>query len=245
MGKISTCLKMMEMIVLRPRLLFSIYDSPLNNYLYEDVRELYFRNKIKEYLIEEILHILKLKKPKEIDVNYFKDNRDGSVGCYELKVLSILVKASKAKNIFEISTGKGRSTFNLAKNSNSNSVVYSINLPQKECKFEIGKLFKNTKYKEKIIQIYADSTKYDFSKIPIKIDFIFIDGAHNYSSVKKDSNNALKILSQKGIIIWDDVGLCHLGSTKAVWEFCKENKLKMRLIAGTGSAITWRGYDKA
>lgn len=66
MGKISTCLKMMEMMVLRPRLLFSIYDSPLNNYFYKDVRELYLRNTIKEYLIEEILYILKLKNQKKL-----------------------------------------------------------------------------------------------------------------------------------------------------------------------------------
>jgi len=92
---------------------------------------------------------------------------------------------------------------------------------------------------KKIKQIFSDSTKYNFSQLPL-FDFIFIDGNHEYNFVKQDSNNALTRLNDKGIIIWDDIDRCHLGGTKAVYEFCQENDFELYLISGAGAAIGWK-----
>ncbi|MBL8012699.1 MAG: class I SAM-dependent methyltransferase, partial [Candidatus Omnitrophica bacterium] len=37
-----------------------------------------------------------------------------------------------------------------------------------------------------------------------KIDLVFIDGNHSYEFVKSDTENALEMLSEKGVIIWHD-----------------------------------------
>lgn len=59
------------------------------------------------------------------------------------------------------------------------------------------------KKKLKVIQIYADSTNFNFSKIG-KMDLTFIDGNHSYSYVYKDIGNTSKI-TKKAILIDDYV----------------------------------------
>ncbi len=59
--------------------------------------------------------------------------------------------------------------------------------------------------KRKITQLLGDSGKFDFSPYYNLIDFIFIDGAHDYNYVLNDSEIALKLLRErKGIILWHD-----------------------------------------
>src|SRR6476661_10632036 len=55
---------------------------------------------------------------------------DGNVTDRELVVLTGLVKASKAKSIFEFGTFDGRTTRNLAANAPADGSVWTIDLPQ-------------------------------------------------------------------------------------------------------------------
>lgn len=61
-----------------------------------------------------------------------------------------------------------------------------------------------------ITQLLSNSQTFDYKKvIKTKADLIFIDADHSYMGVKKDTEKALDILSDKGTIIWhnyEDVG---------------------------------------
>ena len=66
----------------------------------------------------------------------------------------------------------------------------------------------------------------------VKLDWVYIDGDHSYPQTKKDLNNSHKVVKSGGCIIGDDYlypdsKWGKAGTTKAVDEFIKENKLKM------------------
>ena len=51
---------------------------------------------------------------------------------------------------------------------------------------------------------YDETSDEFFSHFKKKIDLIFIDGDHSYKSVKKDFNNAIKLLNPNGMILLHD-----------------------------------------
>jgi len=117
----------------------------------------------------------------------------------------------KGTDYLEIGTWRGESIANIAKVLDN---CVSLNLSSKQL-FKIGyskdyielqdfliKGIKNISY------IKDDSTKYNFSSIKNKFDMIFIDGDHRYEAVKKDTENAFKLLKNKdSVIVWHDYGL--------------------------------------
>jgi hypothetical protein len=36
------------------------------------------------------------------------------------------------------------------------------------------------------------------------MDVVYVDGAHSYEYVRSDTENALRMLSERGTILWDD-----------------------------------------
>ncbi len=73
----------------------------------------------------------------------------------------------------------------------------SVNNPVKEN--ETGYFYK--KKNLNIIQIWSDSTKFNYSKLP-KIDVVYIDGNHSFDFIYKDLENTSKIVDK--CIIIDD-----------------------------------------
>ena len=60
---------------------------------------------------------------------------------------------------------------------------------------------------------------------------IFIDGGHDYKTVKNDLNLCKKIVSQNGTILCDDYNLTYAdGVKKAIDEFLKENNCKYKFL---------------
>ena len=53
-----------------------------------------------------------------------------------------------------------------------------------------------------IRQIYADSTTMDFSEL--EFNAAFIDGGHDYDTVKSDSFNVINRIRTPGVILWHD-----------------------------------------
>ena len=63
------------------------------------------------------------------------------------------------------------------------------------------------------------------------IDLIFIDGGHDYTTVKNDLDQSKKIISQSGTILCDDYNLSYAeGVKKAIDEFIKENSCKYEIL---------------
>ncbi|MCB9748174.1 MAG: class I SAM-dependent methyltransferase [Candidatus Omnitrophica bacterium] len=192
------------------------------------MNELYRRSHGKLKNFEETQTFAKLKNDMIFaQCNYF--NTDIQVARpKETQVICELVQVLKPKNIFEIGTYSGFTTIHFAANTSANAKVYTLDLSldfkqnvnnkERISKYSFDDLkvvelsaqnFNKRMYKgrvesDKIVELFGNSRDFDFSPYFGKIDLVFIDGNHSYDYVKSDTENAFKLLSDKGVIIWHD-----------------------------------------
>ncbi|MBI2167191.1 MAG: class I SAM-dependent methyltransferase [Candidatus Omnitrophica bacterium] len=196
----------------------------------------------------EVSEILKKDHPIRITEPLF---RQGSTTLIELWVIDQLVKEFNPEALFEMGTLDGRTTLNLAANSNEQAKIYTLDLPREQIhatKFKLEKIERWTADKarsgsqffgkpeaQKITQLYGDTATFDFSPYFNRMDFVFVDASHAYEYVVNDSLIALRLLKNgKGIILWDDYHGCP-GVTQALNEFHKTRPefKPLRWIRGT------------
>lgn len=184
------------------------------------------------------------------------DKADGNVNLTELAVLNGLCRTYRPKEIFEIGTFDGRTTLNLALNSDAN--VHTLDLPAEELdssdvvgadrryveKPSSGARFTSPPHNalpcvKRIGQLLGDSAKFDFSPWHGKMDFVFVDGAHTHDFVVNDSQVALKLLNPKGgVIVWHDYGVWP-DVAKALQELTEEKPdLPLVNVKGTSLAVS-------
>jgi predicted O-methyltransferase YrrM len=134
---------------------------------------------------------------------------DGTSRVTDIIVLKALARKFVNCQYLEIGSFRGESLVNVAE------VAYecvSISLSDKEME-DIG-LDEYVKLQgffsknlHNVTHIYHNSLTYDFSQLNKKFDLIFIDGDHSYKAVKKDTENAFKLLKDNNsIIVWHDYG---------------------------------------
>ena len=148
----------------------------------------------------------------------------GMTSDYESWILGSLSK--KALNIFEFGTCSGRTTYLFGLNSPQESKIVTITLdPNKldEVKNKKNKydnssatlnilnesiyeefMFSGQEVEKKIEVIFKDSRDLDVTNLEKKFDLIFIDGGHTYSCIKNDTEKALKMINNNGLILWHD-----------------------------------------
>jgi len=64
-----------------------------------------------------------------------------------------------------------------------------------------------------------------------KINYVFLDGGHDYSTVMNDLENCSEIIKNDGTILCDDYDLSYApGVKKAIDEFTDQNNLKCEII---------------
>ena len=87
------------------------------------------------------------------------------------------------------------------------------------------------KFKKNIYLIKGNSNKI-LKKIDIsKVDYVFLDGGHEYSTVLNDLNYCLDVINNNGTILCDDYNLGSApGVKKAIDEFVKNNNLNCEII---------------
>tara|TARA_B100001121_G_C18473627_1_gene519110 strand:+ start:13 stop:642 length:630 start_codon:yes stop_codon:yes gene_type:complete len=87
------------------------------------------------------------------------------------------------------------------------------------------------KFKKNIHLIKGNSNKV-LKKINMKkIDFVFIDGGHEYNTVINDLNNCKEVIDLNGTVLCDDYNLSSApGVRKAIDEFVQNNKYKCEII---------------
>ena len=90
------------------------------------------------------------------------------------------------------------------------------------------------KFKSKIKLIKGDTNEI-LETIDLKnIDYVFLDGGHNYETVKNDLNFCKKILNNNGTVLCDDYNLSYApGVKKAVDEFVNHNNYSCELLWNT------------
>ena len=87
------------------------------------------------------------------------------------------------------------------------------------------------KFKNNVSLIKGNSNiileKIDMSKI----EYVFLDGGHDYSTVINDLSSCSEVIQNNGVILCDDYDLSYApGVKKAIDEFSLENNLKCEII---------------
>jgi predicted O-methyltransferase YrrM len=178
--------------------------------------------------------------------------KDGNITVQELAVICHLVKNQNPSCIFEIGTFDGRTALNMALNSTDKCEIYTLDLPKEMLnksslktdlhehkyidKLQSGTRFLNHVLAPRIHQLFGDSATYDFSRFNFKCDLIFIDGSHAYEYVKNDSEKAMNMLAQDGIIIWHDYGVWN-GVTRYLNEIYQDKLINKKIVAIEGTSL--------
>ncbi len=143
---------------------------------------------------------------------------EGHVSILELLILSAFAsKLNDTQNVLEIGTFEGITSLNCSLNAKY-SKVYTLDLPLDHSLDELQDKEYLDYDKDLIIsdnrrsdilnnisnvsQLYGDSTKFDFSKF--EFSMAFIDGGHDYQTVKSDTENILKYINKPGSVFWHD-----------------------------------------
>ena len=87
------------------------------------------------------------------------------------------------------------------------------------------------KFKNNVHLIKGNSNKI-LKKIEMsEIDYVFLDGGHDYNTVKNDLNNCEEVIKNSGTILCDDYNLSYApGVKKAIDEFVEKKNLKCELM---------------
>lgn len=132
----------------------------------------------------------------------------------------------------EIGVYRGENALNILENLNVKR-LYLIDPWEKYLGYDeynqekLSRYYKETKkrlkkYLHKIIFIKKMSSS-AIIDVPSSLDFIYIDGNHDYKYVKKDIENYYKKLKKGGILAGHDISF--QGVSKAFCEFVSKNKL--------------------
>ena len=126
----------------------------------------------------------------------------------DLALLKSFAKKFKKCNYLEIGTWRGESVANIASVADK---CVSVSLPDKELMdrgmsesyVKLHRFF--SKNLKNINHIQHNSLTFDFSKLNMKFDLIFVDGGHGHEVAKSDTKNAFNLINDKGsIIVWHD-----------------------------------------
>ena len=85
---------------------------------------------------------------------------------------------------------------------------------------------------EKNIHLITGNSNKILKKIDMsKIDYVFLDGGHDYDTVKNDLNSCIEVINKNGTVLCDDYNLSYApGVKKAIDEFVKNNNLKCEIL---------------
>jgi len=94
------------------------------------------------------------------------------------------------------------------------------------------------KFKDQVHLIKGNSNQILKKMDMSKIDFVFLDGGHQYNTVVNDLNSCMDVLKFNGSILCDDYNLGSApGVKKAIDEFVKTNNFKCEIICDDRFAL--------
>ena len=87
------------------------------------------------------------------------------------------------------------------------------------------------KFEKNIHLIQGNSNKV-LKKIDMsKIDYVFLDGGHEYNTVKSDLDNCIEVVKKGGTVLCDDYNLGSApGVKRAIDEFVEKNQLNIEIL---------------
>ncbi len=131
-----------------------------------------------------------------------------------------LVVMLRPRAVFEIGTFLGTRTALFASQGPPDLRIYTLDLPAgttpgkeitdqhivERTRSELGRKFRGTSWESQITQLFGDSARFDFSPYRRAIDLVYIDGSHSYPYVVSDTHNAMDMVRDGGVLLWDDYG---------------------------------------
>lgn len=135
---------------------------------------------------------------------------EGTSTPLDLVLLKGLAKKFPGGEYFEIGTWRGESVANVA-SAGMNCATFNLSdeqLTRRNISEKIiGLQGFYSKKNSAIKHIYGDTRIFDFNLLNKKFDLIFIDGDHNFDSVKNDTVKMFDLLKdENSIIVWHDYG---------------------------------------
>lgn len=182
----------------------------------------------------------------------------GNVSIEELCKICLIVKWLNPRRILELGTYNGMTTLQMALNAPKDCEVFTLDLaPEKSALLKhsaidelVSKQFKKRFNTEtggyfhgrqdvKITQLWGDTATFDYSILGGQVDLVFIDAAHDYDNKMRDCENALKILANKGVILWHNFAdICCPEVTKCLAEY--SNKFNIYHLRNTSLAVFYQ-----
>jgi predicted O-methyltransferase YrrM len=175
----------------------------------------------------------------------------GSQNAYH--ALGSIVRATHPRVIFETGTYLGVSALTMALNAPEYCHIHTQDLPEEANKrevaglnkidqahvetsrYRVGEAFLRSPLKHRISQIREDSMSFRAETVMKDVDLAYIDGGHSYELIAKDTENAFRVMTTKGTIVWDDYFHLYPGVVKYLDEL--NEKLHLKGIEGTNYVI--------
>lgn len=105
--------------------------------------------------------------------------------------------------------------------------------------YSIQSVVKLLKKFEKNIDIIKGNSNEILKKNLSKFDYVFLDGGHEYKTVKNDLMNLTQVINNGGVILCDDYDLSYAyGIKKAVDEYVNEKNFNLRILNSRFAEIT-------
>jgi hypothetical protein len=168
-------------------------------------------------------------------------SRSYNVTEHELLAIAALVRQAGTQTAFEIGTADGRTTLNIANNMMTGGTVFTLNLPLEKDRghsqdVPVGHHFKGRHDSTRIVQLWGDSTRFDFSPYYGKCQSVFVDGDHFEPGVGRDCETALRLVDRRdGVVLWHDA--LRYDVQRVLPRMAREEPLPIHLIAGTNLAV--------
>ena len=186
---------------------------------------------------------------------------NSSINVYEMVFLHKLVKIFKCYNCLEIGFATGVSAMTilnsigklLLKNPKKHGQLTSIDPFQVSAWHSYGKhnanviveqyQDRNVNLEHHLIETTSDPALQRLIDDKKQYDMIFIDGGHDYETVKYDIEKSHQLIKNFGIIILDDVR--HFDVKKALKEFLEHNKTWHRISITKENKISYKKPDES
>jgi predicted O-methyltransferase YrrM len=158
---------------------------------------------------------------------------------FEQCVLARVARHVAPQRIFEFGTYDGRTCVNLLINSPVTASATTIDLPPGvgDANAERGVRLANERITGRVTQLFGDCRTYDFSRYTKQMDLVFIDAGHGYESARADTASAMKMVSERGWIVWHDYAGIFPGVTRAVDELARAAPAGRRMVRVEGSSL--------
>jgi|SRR6056300_101745 predicted O-methyltransferase YrrM len=194
--------------------------------------------------LDQIKNIALLTKTR---VDEFKDSAL-PYGIEQTFLIKSIAKNIKAKNFFEIGSGRGTASFAVSLEPSIQNIYSFDKFPRflkqdtainyKPVKISLNKIKKLIPYNEKSKIKFIHILLIKIYRLILKdsIDLCFIDGNHDdYKIIMNDFLNCLKVVNKKaGVILFDDYSPDLYVVKKVVDDILKKYKFKAQLIQFRG-----------